>query len=97
MIAEMAPPARNTGPIAIAWAVSVYASPSEGGNTTLPSGIWICPQSDLTVQAIPASGYVFSYWLFDGVNMTANPLFLPCQTYATYHNLTAVFTKSTAA
>ena len=82
-------------PVAIAWAVSVYASPTAGGNTTLPSGIWICPQGALSVTAYPATGYVFSYWLFDGVNMTAaNPLVIPGQVYATYHNLTAVFTTT---
>ena len=92
---ELAPPQQvYARPVAIAWAVSVYASPTAGGNTTLPSGIWVCPRGALSVTAYPAAGYVFSYWLFDGVNMTAaNPLVIPSQVYATYHNLTAVFTR----
>jgi peptidoglycan/xylan/chitin deacetylase (PgdA/CDA1 family) len=93
MISEMSPPAPK-GPVAVAWALQAQASSSMGGNTSLQANLWICPTGDLSVTAYPAAGYVFSYWLFDGVNMTANPVVLPIQTYATYHNLTAVFTKT---
>ena len=87
MIEEMAqvsaPPPSN-------WSVSISANSSSGGNTN-PSGLVNVPSGGLTVTATPASGYSFSYWLFDGANLTSNPVTLPAQSPGSGHTLTAYF------
>ncbi|MCW4018860.1 MAG: polysaccharide deacetylase family protein [Candidatus Bathyarchaeota archaeon] len=75
------------------WAVSITSNPHEGG-TTSPYGLVNVVSGTLTIAASPAAGYTFSYWIFDGNVLTANPLTLPAQVGGVTHNLTAYFTPS---
>lgn len=92
MITEMCPPASS--PTITSWGVKINVSPSAGGVTTYPTEGIVAPQYMLYVEAFPASGYVFSHWIFDDGNLTANPVVLPEQPRWTSHTLTAVFAEA---
>ncbi|MCW4009185.1 MAG: polysaccharide deacetylase family protein [Candidatus Bathyarchaeota archaeon] len=77
------------------WLVSVSVNGSTGG-TTAPSGLQNVTSGTLTVTAYPATNYSFDYWLFDGVNLTSNPIVLPAQTAGTNHTLVAFFKQNPA-
>jgi len=70
------------------YTVRIYSS---AGGTTDPTGsiTWV-PNTDLTVTAIPSSGYEFDYWTYKGQNLgSTNPMvFLIDQDSIT---ITAVF------
>jgi peptidoglycan/xylan/chitin deacetylase (PgdA/CDA1 family) len=95
MISEMSSSPTATKAVATAWGLMINVDPPQGGNTTYPTGSLVTPESGLYVTAYPASGYNFSYWLFDNQNLTSNPVLLTPQTIGTSHTLTAVFINST--
>jgi len=86
MVEEMAQPWSPN------WSISISSSPSNLGTTT-PSGLQDVT-GKLTVTAYPVTGYHFLYWLFDGYQLTDNPVALPAQPNETSHTLTAFFSKT---
>jgi hypothetical protein len=61
------------------------------GTTNPPPGTYTYEEgSTVTVQATPAKGYKFSYWLLDGETRTENPITI---TMDKDHTLVAVFTQ----
>ena len=91
MVSEMA-----QGSSFSSWTVSINSNPSVGGSTN-PSGIVNVVSGSLTATATPAKGYLFSYWLFDGGILTANPLTLPPHSGEVTHSLTAYFVPTASA
>jgi len=65
---------------------------TEGSGLTEPSGILeYSNYTKVTVESIPATGYVLDYWKLDGVNVGSGISYVT--TMDTNHTLTAVFSK----
>jgi hypothetical protein len=72
---------------------SLRISCSAGGSADPFGVIGLGDGEDLTVSAIPASGYVFGGWVFDGVDFgTGSTVTVPAQSVGSLHTLHAAFT-----
>jgi len=58
---EQTPPAEETVPVPTIYTLSVSVSPSEAGSVS-PSGGEYEEGTQVTLTAVPASGYTFDYW-----------------------------------
>jgi hypothetical protein len=70
--------------------LTLTISTSTGGTTEPGPGVYVYDYgANVSVTVTPNAGYIFSYWLLDGVNVTSSSITLP--TDGT-HTLQAVFT-----
>jgi hypothetical protein len=75
------------------WTLSVIAGIGGSVNPSVASGL---PGTSVVLTATPNSGYMFSYWLYDGTTQsTPNPLTMTIND-ASSHTLEAVFTAAGA-
>jgi hypothetical protein len=72
------------------WSLRVTCS--AGGSADSVGLIGLGDGEDLTVNALPASGYVFGGWVFDGVDFgTGSAVTVPAQSVGSRHTLHAAF------
>ncbi|MCS7119233.1 MAG: hypothetical protein NZ894_04200, partial [Archaeoglobaceae archaeon] len=73
--------------------LNISVSPSGAGTTNPAPGIyWHNQGAPVTVTATPASGYAFSHWELNGVNVGSSPSYTV--TMNSPNNLTAVFRQA---
>ncbi|MEM2971392.1 MAG: PQQ-binding-like beta-propeller repeat protein [Candidatus Bathyarchaeia archaeon] len=62
---------------------------TQGGTTSPSTGVYSYPAGTMvSVTALPDTNYVFSHWVFDGENITVNPITI---SMSVNHTLHAVF------
>ncbi len=86
-VGQFTPPA----PTATAWGALMEATPKAGGTTNYGTGSIIVLPGLLYARAIPAAGYTFDHWDFQGTNYTDASMTFPQQPYGTIVTVTAVF------
>lgn len=69
----------------------IIASPTAGGSTTPPAGTYVYGEgTEVTIQAIPDSGWSFDHWLVDGVILWESQIVVVMDSN---HTVVPVFTQ----